>query len=722
MIENKNLSIWILILFLSFLMPLFLMNNVKYIVFALLPIFLFASKKEVVSKLHAIDYFFICYLIFSFSSILWSSNIAFVWTPGFTYATLIAIFILVRHSLNEPSSVSILVRFLQATFLITLIQHLIALVSGIPLDTNWNSFFGKNVNHTSSYLAMLLPFLLFGNNKVHLAVKIVLCLLTVLVVFHLGARAAFLSLLLIIVIYVLKLAPPLIRKLIILGVIAFSVICGVLLFSGKLQLAGGDQARLYLLKNSLALWLMKPIIGHGLGSWPLLAFNSSLKEVSGMNSQTDFFNHVQSHNWYFKVLVEQGILGVILLFSPFIFVFRKLLKSGITEIQLAFVASVLVFFFQCVFYSTTTFSVYHFSAMNLLVFINLGVLSSSLIVSNARCSKSRILFLGLVFISFLSLLWFAFLMTANYTYISAKRSILNNDTSAAKLKLKQIYKPGIFTHHNHKTSLALFISQLSTKDDKAKYLAKALVDDENSIQVKFHLAKYHVQERHDPIMGIDFIKPILHVQPDHMLTNLLLAEACYLVKDFVNVRKALNKVWRQEYLYERKYLECYLYRSEYLFDLLDMTKEQEQTTKDELGVDYKALDQSLLKLDRDNLTYFDRPNNLEARRKLDSVGFKIDKTLVNLLDENRVKMFLRDKYLSEAEYQFKALSNRLAFSKNQLISFEKDFIDFWIDLKYMRISDVTIANNEDMLVSDFINSLSNDLTNAQKRLLKEISF
>ena len=94
----------------------------------------------------------------------------------------------------------------------------------------------------------------------------------------------------------------------------------------------GDQNRLLMLAIGWELFLAKPLLGHGLGSYSVeknkLAEENQTLQNYTTEDKKEFFKFNQPHNDYIRFLSEQGLIGffflLLLLFGPLWWLFNSL--------------------------------------------------------------------------------------------------------------------------------------------------------------------------------------------------------------------------------------------------------------------------------------------------------------------------------------------------------------------------------------------------------------
>jgi len=101
-------------------------------------------------------------------------------------------------------------------------------------------------------------------------------------------------------------------------VMLFSILTILIARTGRLRYSSwnsrSSQERLQLWENTVELIKEKPLLGHGIGNWPMVFPKTGLKDFVRIQERgRNFF--MQPHNDYLKVWSETGLLGLMLFLS-----------------------------------------------------------------------------------------------------------------------------------------------------------------------------------------------------------------------------------------------------------------------------------------------------------------------------------------------------------------------------------------------------------------------
>ena len=113
--------------------------------------------------------------------------------------------------------------------------------------------------------------------------------------------------------------------IVILGVILLFSIPDRIPFIGEWIHSESGSERLMIWQNSLELAKESPIFGHGSGNWKIEILRTSL-ERSGFENQL-FFQ--RAHNEFIHTLVENGIVGMLVLLTFFVYSIVRVIRSSI---------------------------------------------------------------------------------------------------------------------------------------------------------------------------------------------------------------------------------------------------------------------------------------------------------------------------------------------------------------------------------------------------------
>ncbi len=563
--ENVSLVLLVLLVLIPLIPPPFwFYNNPHFIVMALIPLLsfgylLFGQRQSITVQLIPSDIGWGVFLLAGLLSYFWAVDGSLVWYPVFTWLSLVLWMLLLRSLSNHPRLLSILPILFGAFFLMIMVQHLAAISVNVAVGRSWNAFFGKNANYTTTLLVGVYPFLLFypSNRRILEIIKFVFTFLVLGILYVTGVKWATLGFVFVGIYYLWNQRANKELK----GVeIALTIIClgtGIFFLNRETVnlLAVGNESqgldisfRYHLLQSSIANFLEYPLLGIGFGNWHIEAFKNGVEAIPVLNNPSEFIR-LRSHNVYLEHLVELGIIGGLAFLIPFLDVIRRNFNSNIkfTAFQQAAFASLLVYLVGSFFYCDVNAYRYHFSAIQLIAFCSLGILTSS---SNAHYSLPKWINGIFMVLAIAASIWF---VHAKQSYDHFQKSQLSDLPIPERIQqLESIYHPVFQTTHDYNHSIPYELAKLYQKN---KNYAKANIHYQEALQLNpyhepllLHYAQFlfHIQEQ--PIEAKRYAQQVYMLQPNHYQTNLLLAE----IADSEN-----EKTTAEKYLSALKGMENY---------------------------------------------------------------------------------------------------------------------------------------------------------------------
>ena len=448
--------------------PFWFLNNLQFISLSLFIIISFGyaiyREKRIEILLNRIDFGWLVFVLIGFLSYFWAIDGSLMWYQAFGW-TMFVLLLLVFRAVSVKKSAKLVLPYLFCTFfLVLLAYHLVAISYGTSIDSNWNSIFGKNANHSSTFLLMFFPFLLFYPSH-HLMVKMLkwVSFGVLLVIFYVtAARGALFSLFLVLLYYIWTSQNK--------RIVIFSVMSSLITVIGMASLYGTslmdlseipliekyvDQvsSRLYMSRNSLRLFFESPMFGSGLGNWHIEAYKFGVHNVAPFNDPNEFIRF-RSHNLFGRLLAELGLVGFISFVIPLI----TLLWRGIVKVrensdfQKASFAALLVYMVTSYFYVTSNFHEYLFSGIQLLAFASIGILTNN---TKGNFIAPKWASFLLLFVSTLCFIWFVYAKSGYDSYKIAQTQIVKGNTMHALSKLESIYNPVFRSSHDYMIPLPL---------------------------------------------------------------------------------------------------------------------------------------------------------------------------------------------------------------------------------------------------------------------------
>lgn len=276
------------------------------------------------------------FTIWVFISIIYSSSESYVYTKAINFFLIFITFTFTFLLIKNKKDLNIFMRFLVIVGLLTsLVILYLFYAGGLSLSlTYFRLLENGNPLGIPDYLALATPVLIaavvltFNKNKT----IITLAIIPVFTLLLLSGRAPILSFIFVLFIYAfynLKLSLRMIRRSILLSLFllfAFNSFTKINIFDRVItrfeiinddNLISNQSERVNLYEISYESFLNRPLFGIGLGSFGLYHYEKDVRD--------------HPHNMFLEVLVEQGLIGFILMlfiFLPLLLrVIPKLLKS-----------------------------------------------------------------------------------------------------------------------------------------------------------------------------------------------------------------------------------------------------------------------------------------------------------------------------------------------------------------------------------------------------------
>ena len=523
--------------------PFWFLNNWQFILMAIIPVayftYLFVGKNRIPVRIEKADIGWLIFIGMSFLSYFWATNGGLVWYPAFGWLCLIMWMLLFRSLTPRDTSSSFMPMLFSVFFLIIMVYHIAAIGINVPTDENWNHWFGKNPNYTSSFLVSFYPFLLFyeGRYRMVHVLKTVFTLAMLFVLFITDAQWATVAFLLVLFYYGwTNLSRSQFWNAFLGFIITIGLVAGMGILNPdflqkipvvKQYATMTSHFKFYLLKASVFAFGEHPILGVGLGNWHLHAYQADFSKIDVFNDPKAFIRY-RSHNIYTQQLVELGVIG----FFAFIYSIGNILrrslsyKRGLNGYEQAAFASLMVYLFTAFFYADINFYEYHFSGIHLLAFCALGILSSK----NSETfytlpSRMNAVFLTL---SVACLIWFSYAKYSYNIWFETKKQLSTQDPSISIEALESIYHPVFKTSHDYKNSVSLDLAKLYQQKgafDKAEnWYQIAISQNPNDAKIKLAYATFLWQVEKNVTDAQDLALSIYKTQNNHYELNLLLAE------------------------------------------------------------------------------------------------------------------------------------------------------------------------------------------------------
>jgi len=570
-------------------------DNYKLVLMTFVPVVYFVTcfikqQKNIVNlPFYTID---ICWLLFlglCFFSFNWATNSALILHPAFGWMTLILWIFLIRHLVNKEQvkEQKLFADILMLTFLAVAFHILVILSTGqLTILERWNSHFGNTSNYTSAFLLGLSAFLLFysNTNKWLWVLKIISLVFVFMIIQKANAKGSVITFVIVLFYFLWTFLPKkLVKQLLAIGTILIIVITASFIYLNfeifqqlgdvTLQEAGASH-RLYALKSSLSMFRHAPILGQGLGNWFEYAYVEDLSETIGFNHPT-YHIRLGTHNLFELILVELGLLGFLCFFTPFFFIIVKalLFSYKYDALQKAAVTTILIYLCTAIFYKDVNLYEAHFSGLQLLTFVSLGLLfqQQKKYYLPFKAISGILAVLGLIV-----LLWFSYYILVDKKYNKAianlnrapnaellddylfssyfddKQQPVDNLKETTQL-METVYHPSFKTTHGFygggrgaNRLIPLHLAQLYQRQEKYDlteiYYQQSLQIAPNDELVLKSYARFLLRVRKDYAKAKTFALKAYVIQQNNFYCNILLGEIAIRENDYKTARKYLELV------------------------------------------------------------------------------------------------------------------------------------------------------------------------------------
>lgn len=718
-------------------------DDYQFLIFSIAPlIYLIANLFDADRfpiRIVPLDIAWLFFCLWGFCSIFWATNISLVWFSAFGWLTMMMWMILIRSLFEKSKLNKILFYFFQTLFLIflffyffffigKLLQNRIIIDTGIgflnqlaivfklpvgqyEFHTNgpsfWNLIFGYNCNLTALYAVLLLPFILFNEFSTTLDKIIKYCSIGIvtLLIYQASSIGVFIGFVILISYYLwhLQLANYT-KPLIILMGTALVTLLLIYFYDSSLirhapiikELASmRDGGRYLTVVDACRIFTEKPILGSGLGNWPIDAHKDYL-------TATEYGNHIFpiNHVIYSLILAELGIVG----FGIFIGIIGYLLYENLiigrqlTAIKKAALGSFMVYVIALLFYNGATVKPLFFCKAQLIAFCAIGMITANRkkVIQLVLWHKLLFLFLGIG-----TCIWFTYTLVTNkrYTSISKKEKMVN--PQKAINKLKGIYHPIFKADFGRNESLSFELAQLAIhhQDNQlAKtYFQQAIKENPNNENILISYAKLLLRIDADLINANKYIHLAKTIKKDNIVIEVCGVELAIESGVYSYAKNGLDSLtFTNESDLLEKLLEIKLYSSSYIEDIMQLSVKQSDLLSNSIiqqGDFQRLLKKNLIKVD-DLLIY---PNKSEmdlVEKSIFGLYQEMELFYFKNLTADQFRLYLLDKYSEKVKYLITDFSLELDLTKAQEVAILELFLESRIQRKILNLQ---IKTTEDLV-------------------------
>ena len=501
-------------------------NGIQFILLALTPILYLVTLRKGVREI-VITKSDLGWGVFSLVGLLsffWATDSALIWGQLIGWSLMIVWMIIARHWIQKENNVLIFESIIKVVFWVLLLHQMIAIHFEIPLSkTDWNQFLFKNSNYTTSYLLVLYCYILFSDisSKFLGFVRIIAGALIANILYLSDARGAMIALAFLIALYVLvyfKINRNIYKAITFLMVpVMIYGIASVLDISvAKLIMGEQSTSRLHLMSSSLSLLTNNIFTGVGLGNWFVEVYQYTLPDTIPFND-SNALTRLPSHNVYAEKMAELGLVGGLALILGMAYPLIRGIKKlhHLSHLKKSAMGALLVYIVLNCFYRDANFHDQHFSSLQVLAFISIGILSSeSFVVSKKRMAR----YILLVF-SIIGLLWFTYSRNCN-TQVYRIMSDLTADTTEQSItKLDNINNPIFYSQYRYDQSFNHLLGKLNSSSgnlkDADRYYLLAIEKSPYNCQLLFDYAKFLIEKKGSVEWARPYLERVIAIQGNH---------------------------------------------------------------------------------------------------------------------------------------------------------------------------------------------------------------
>jgi len=408
--------------------------------------------------------------LLTLSSSIWATDTSQALRHGFSWSVfLIYILVISIHQQREEQFGRLVAKLFSIIFVLFLIIHLGALNFEIALNEEWNQLMSRGKNYSTTLLTVLSPYLLFYPSKSQFIrfVKIISLVLLANVLFLTGARGALLAFSVIVMIKFWNFYSHTSWR--ILGGIGglAVIIAGIYLLNTSQATSDFRfvneyrqelESRVGVNKNSIKSISENPLLGAGAGHWARDIYRHGIGNVTPLNN-SKVITRFRSHNAYFMMAVEYGLIGFGLFFIPIVLCLLRYRHrwTELDGVKKAAWTSLVAWLIVIFFYATAVPYSYFFSGIALV-----GLTGYALILPSYDMKSDRSIYL-IMLATVLAVAcgcWFSFSKVCHSTYQKANKAYENGNSMKAYELYEQLYHPTLFATADYSISIDQRLAEL----------------------------------------------------------------------------------------------------------------------------------------------------------------------------------------------------------------------------------------------------------------------
>ena len=507
-IKTNGISVCINLLLVVLLLPLSI-DDGRYILLSLFSvaylIWLFVAWGSNL-KLPKVKYLapMALFSLLALSSALWATDLSQVLRHSFIWSVyLLFIIVISLHQQREEQFGRLVAKIFSFIFVLFLIIHLGALNFEIALNEEWNQLMSRGKNYSTTLLTVLSPYLLFYPSKSQFIrfIKIISLVLLANILFLTGARGALLAFSVIVLIKLWNFYSHTSWR--ILGGIGglAVIIAGIYLLNTSQATSDFRfvneyrqelESRVTVNKNSIKSISENALLGVGAGHWARDIYRHGIGDVAPLNNPKDVIRF-RSHNAYFMMAVEYGLIGFGLFFIPIVLCLSRYRHkwTELDGVKKAAWTSLVAWLIVIFFYATAVPYSYFFSGIALVGLTGYALILPS---SDMKSDRSRSVIILATVLAVACGCWFSFSKVCHSTFQKANKAYAGGDYSKAQDLYMQLYHPIFFATADYKDSIDKMLAELSLLqgeyDDAAYYYERGLTVMPYSTDLLYSYLKY----------------------------------------------------------------------------------------------------------------------------------------------------------------------------------------------------------------------------------------
>ncbi len=364
----------------------------------------------------------------------------------------------------------------------------------------------KNLHVIGSIIVLLLPFVIFNENKsTKIIAPILLSLSLILSYFSESVQVTILVCFLC-VIYILY-SIPYRRSIKYLVLVGFMGIIGAALYTASTTQNGShvineiyqQNDRLLIWKNSINLFTESPIVGHGKNNWAIEygKYGYNGYDTFKLN-KFNFKSFVHPHNSIISIICEGGIIGILIYTYLFVLPCLRIFNERLllSKLEIAAICMLFMFLLLSLIYGSIINFYDNFKGLNIIAVIGLAILSKT---SNRSVYLGQIpskISSGLtILFAVPCILYFnAHIQTSHFFNTLATQQQRQNYTETENPQVVKYSKKSNYLNADQ----AIILAKNSLNQDKITHgksiLSKALKNDPYNVELLTHLAAVQLND------------------------------------------------------------------------------------------------------------------------------------------------------------------------------------------------------------------------------------